>query len=52
MTFLRKIVWTSVLATLFALASIAVAVFVEDRDTLALTLGIVSITFAVLSLRE
>jgi hypothetical protein len=48
---LRDIVWSSLLAAIFALAAIVVALVAPAQSPLATVLGLNAITFALLSLR-
>ena len=53
MTRIRDVIWTAVLAVVCAVAACAVAWLGGDKlDTLAVSLSISALTFAVLSLRE
>lgn len=49
---MRRIIWTAVLAVLFGLAGVGVAIWVGDTPTIALCLAALGITFASLSNRE
>ena len=49
---MRRIIWTAVLAVLFGLAGVVMAVVVQDNATTALCLALLGITFASLSNRE
>jgi hypothetical protein len=48
---LREIVWPSVLAVVFSIASIAFAIFVPLALPLSLSLGLASISMALLAQR-
>jgi hypothetical protein len=50
LSFLRDVVWSSVFATLFAIAAIVMA-FIDPSSTIPLVLGSAAITSAILSTR-
>jgi hypothetical protein len=49
---MQRIVWTAVLAVIFGLAGVAVAVVVQDYAATAVCLGLLGITLSSLSNRE
>ena len=48
---MKDVVWTSVLAVVFAVLSIGVALFAPDLSTLTLALGLSAVAFAGLAQR-
>lgn len=50
--FLRSIVWSAVIAAVFVVASVVVAMLLPAYATLAVVLGLAGVTFAILSHRE
>lgn len=49
---MRRIIWTAVLAVLFGMAGVGVALYIRDYAVTALCLAALGITFASLSNRE
>jgi hypothetical protein len=52
MEYVRAVHWWALMALLLGMVAIAIAVIYPDRGVLALVVAIVSLAFAVLSLRE